>query len=83
MFKITKSYIPSKFKTSIILISDIHYTNRKDIKKLDKLYNVLIRLGDFIKNSFLQISSKTIEKRFPVGLTLAFIIIVFLIAFYM
>ena len=48
-----------------------------------KLYNVLIRLGDFIKNSFLQISNKTIEKRFPVGLTLAFIIIVFLIAFYM
>ena len=41
MFKITKSYIPGKFKTSIILISDIHYTNRKDIKKLDKLYNVL------------------------------------------
>ena len=48
-----------------------------------KLYNVLIRLGDFIKNSFLQISNKTIEKRFPVGLTLAFIITVFLIAFYM
>lgn len=48
-----------------------------------KLYNVLIRLGDFIKNSFLQISNKTIEKRFPVGLTLAFIIIVFLIAFFM
>lgn len=65
MFKITKSYIPSEFKTSIILISDIHYTDRKDIKKLDKLYNILKNIeSKYVCIAGDLIDSYNIEKKY-------------------
>ena len=68
MFKITKSYIQSKFKTSIILISDIHYTNRKDIKKLDKLYNVLKNMkSKYVCIAGDLIDSYDIEKKYIIN----------------
>lgn len=65
MFKITKSYIPSKFKTSIILISDIHYINRKDIKRLDELYDVLKNIDSkYVCIAGDLIDSYNIEKKY-------------------